>query len=317
MSDTIDYGYKEEPQKEIGGIEEFEDIKVMLLERAFPSKYIQGINKENEEQANEATLLGIEYEAKKPSFKQGGVVWKYCVIQRAGKSSTINEKVLIPNDNGMFDEPSYVYCGQIQQLPPMQIFETKWDQGLGGDPHGAIQQGTRSPVISRFLPPTFQPYDFQNKRKFTDIPIEEDSAIAIELRQKEQVRRNNWNSVIEGYNKFNELDALKVLEMSLAYRYCLGNISEDGIFKYIRPHKGMTFNIRRGPINSKYLDIQPFVYDKDIKKYIHFVSEVTAATPDTEYVADLIIATRAAAVAKRSQNKPKAQVAGLDEETTF
>jgi hypothetical protein len=295
----VGYGY-EDPQSygEVGGIEEAEPIKIMFLERTYPSKYMAELNERNMKNAEECTLLGIDFVPKAPSFKEGGVAWKYAVVQRQGSGEGINEKILVPNDHGMLDEPKYTYTGVIQQLPPNLIYEKRWDLGMGGNQQGTLYKNTQFPAPARFLPPVWPPYDFHNKRKYEDIPDSDTSIDAQECRQREKSRKEAWNGVIGFFNSLQELDALKILEMSIAYRYLIGNV-ENGSYKYIRPAKGLTMELRRGPVKNKYMDIEPYLYNKDTKLYEFFVDNVKAPDDTAVYIADMIVATREANIQKR------------------
>lgn len=301
MSEAIGYGYEAPPTGEIGGIEEFEPIKIMFLERSYPSKYLNELNEKNTKAAEECTLLGIDFVPKAPSFKEGGVMWKYAVVERRGTGEGLNEKTLLPTDEGLLEEPKYTYSGVIQQIPPAIMYEKKWDLGEGGNPAGTLYKQTIYPAPQRFLPPVWPPYDFTNRRKYQDIPDDDRSAEVMALRAQEQKRKSDWNAVITYFNSLDELEALKVLEMSISYRFLMG-FADNGGFKYVRPAKGLTMNLRRGKIDSRYLNLDAYIYNKDKKAYDFFVSDVTPPDEISEYVADMIIATQNAARQKRTSS---------------
>jgi hypothetical protein len=284
------YGYEPEEREESGGIREYEPIKIMLLERTYHPTHVKAIEEENQQKAEEATLLGLEFVPKKPSYKEGGVSWLYAVVQRTGAGDVCNEKVLLPNDDGTLEPPNYKYSGLINQLPPQLQYEKKWDMGVGGNLAGKLYKNTNYPFIQRFLPPVWPPYDFRNKRKYDDIPLDDHSEEVLDLRGREKKRNEEWKKVIDFYNALTEEQALHVLEMSLAYRFTLGK-REGEIFNYVKPAPGMTFTTRRGAVKSQYLDIDTFFYDKDTKLYNFFVNNVVEPDETSEYIASMIATT--------------------------
>jgi len=297
----MDYGF-EETTTEVGGINEFESIKLILLERDYPKKYLDELAKTNQENLEKAQVLGTDFVEKTPNFKSGGVVWKYAILSRGKGEKVPTEKIFLPNDEGHFDEPKFACYGQISQLPPQQIYEKKWYLGEGGDVHGAIDSNG-FPFIKRFLPRVFPAYDWNKRRSVTDIPDHEDTEDANTLRSVELLRKSQWNQVINKYETFTEEQALTVLEMSLSYRFLIGNRG-DIKYNYVRPAKGVSFGCRRGPIKNKYLEIQPWAYNKDTKRHDIFNAvESHEPTAMDEYAADMIIATRQASFAKRKKKE--------------
>jgi len=288
MSKSYGYNYKQ-TNKNIG-INEYEYVRVLFLERDFPTSYKEEISKAILEEQEQSMLLGKKVEGKKMSYKEGGIIWKYAIIKRSNNpnSSKVNHNVISFDNNGNLIEPDYTYRGVIYQAPPKKIFEKRINAVRGGDIDGALHRELDYPIIKNFLPPVFPPYDTINNRPFNKINENEMDSNVIDLRNKENKRQELWKQIIDDFEKLSEDEALDLLENTISYRFLLGYVSNNS-YVYVKPQKGLMFDIIRGPITSKYIDLLPFRYDKIENKYIYYTKNIIMPTDKSIELADVLI----------------------------
>lgn len=286
MSNVIDFEtFEFDAQATTGGtndgIANGEIVKCIILDFGYPSSYLASLKEENEKAKKDAEDMGLDFEEKKPSFKDGGIMAKVAVLERLDT----HEKVFRIGDNDEYVEPSYTCYTQISMVPPHVVFTKKWSS-FG---KGLINlKADGSLYIGNIIPSAFEAQDFATK---------------VVIEDKEQERLASWKSLIDSYTQMTELQAHQWLLKALAQRFLLSHKGEKG-FALLKPQTGVVFQARvRRKEGSRLFDLERFQWNGDRKQYDIFGSTSAYIDEESVDIASQIIGVRESNRLKRETAK--------------
>lgn len=280
--ESFDFDFDGGSTAKHGGIANGELVKCILLDFGYPSAYLKTLEEENKAAKQNADDLGLDFEEKKPSFKDGGIMAKVAITERLDS----HEKVFILNDKDEFVEPSYACYTQISMLPPTVIYKNGWSSFTKGLLN-VKQDG--SLYIGNITPSAYIAQDFETK--VLDVA-------------KEEERQKNWDSLIQMYTALPEDKALSWLLKSLASRFLLSHRGTNGQFALLKPQTGVVFEARvRRKENSRLFDLERFQWNKDKRQWDVFGKTEAFVDDESVDIATQIIGVREVSRLKRETEK--------------
>lgn len=298
-----------------------EIVDVMLLEHTYPSNYVTALNERNTKEKLEAEELGVSFVPNKPSYKDGGISWKYAVIRRARTGIEPDELVFKPSDTG-FIEPEYVCYGQLSHLMPLdQLRATSKNGTLYGD---LQREGGTETAIGGLpaIKPMFDSVKPSRDDSDKTVPVEQRMTADrvpkgqeeryASILQKESIRKQWWNNILKWWKGLTEEQAFKALNSWVSHRLLLCK-KVDTLFEYLEPEAGMIFRAQINRLDgSKYFNINTFSGWKTVngkwKRDIYSTCEVEKPTEEQKLVAQLLIKTKEEGIERRKQQMNKTTI---------
>lgn len=252
-----------------------------------PSQAYTGSNKLNQNELVDYMILDEQLTPKavktnpaNPTFKDGGLQINIAIIRRYPKGAHAPaEKCFLRDDAGNPKSPNFQVFANIVQWTPMQMLDfanldkrTEFRQKGGGDNLTSYGDSIM-PTIEDLLPSALPEHDYKNKIWADNIPTEKIGDCQT-LIAAEQARRNAWSNITSFWKDLSEQDALNNLRDAIARRYfmCYINDTRDNV-KYIQPVKGMLVRgIIRYDKTNKYISVEPFIWNRTLKRYDIFAS---------------------------------------------
>lgn len=280
--ETFDFEFDGGSPTEHNGIANGELVKCLLLDSGYPSAYLKALEEENKAAKQTAEDLGLDFEEKKPSFKDGGIMIKVAITERLGNQ----EKVFILNDKDEFVEPKYACYTQISMLPPTVIYKKQWSSFTKGLLN---VKADGSLYIGNITPSAYLAQDFETK------VLDE---------AKEAERQEAWDKLIAMYNSFTEEQALAWLLKSLAQRFLLSYRNSKGQFALLKPQIGVVFEAQvRRKEGSRLFDLQRFEWNKEKRQWDVFGKVEAFVDDESVDIATQIVGIREVNRIKREQEK--------------
>ncbi len=280
--ETFDFDFDGGSSVKHDGIANGELVKCIILDFGFPSAYLKALEEENKAAKQNADDLGLDFEEKKPCYKDGGIMAKVAIIERLDTQ----EKVFILNDKDEFVEPAYACYTQISMLPPSVIYKNQWSSFTKGLLN-VKQDG--SLYIGNITPSAYLAQDFETK--VLDVA-------------KEEERQKAWDALLKMYKELPEDKAAAWLLRSLASRFLLSHRGTNGQFALLKPQTGVVFEARvRRKDNSRLFDLERFQWNKDKRQWDVFGKTEAYVDDESVDIATQIIGVREVNRIKRETEK--------------
>ena len=280
--ETFDFDFAGGSTAEHDGITNGELVKCLLLDSGYPSAYLKALEKENKAAKQSAEDLGLDFEEKKPSFKDGGIMMKVAITERLDNQ----EKVFILDDKDEFVEPTYACYTQISMLPPSVIYDKGWSSFTKGLLN--IKQDG-SLFIGSITPSAFPAQNWETKEP--DV-------------EKEAERKQAWEKLIAMYNSFTEEQALQWLLKALSQRFLLSYRNNKDQFALLKPQIGVVFEAQvRRKEGSRLFDLQRFEWNKEKRQWDVFGKTGAFVDDESVDIATQLIGIREVNRIKREQEK--------------
>lgn len=255
-----DNQYSEQGKVNPNAIREGEIIDCILLEEGFPSGYVSQLAAENEKISKEYASVGAEYAPKKPSYRDGGIGWRFAVLNRNinvdAAGNTTFDPVWTPNNDGsMLFEPDYLASGWFTHPIPKHQWEAM-NQKTGnryGDMYargGDIdinKKNTSQPALVAMMPSVNPAKDFVNGSWISADQVPKGSEIQFaSLLDKERQRVAWWTKMMRDWELEGEEECRRWLNMMISRRLLLCHpVVDDNDrlthWDYLEPKVGMVF----------------------------------------------------------------------------
>lgn len=267
------------PPRESNSINNGELVRCLVLDFGHPTSYLKALAEENKTAKGQADSLGFDYEEKKPSFKDGGIMAKVAVVYRIDNKQPVFGTAKTPV------QPSYSCYSQITMLPPSVIYEKGWSSFTKGLMN-VKKDG--SFVIGGILPSAFPAIDWNTKQP--------DPA-------KEKERKSKWQEILEAYQEMTEEQAHLWLLRRLAQRFLFVSETSEH-HSLLKPTTGLVFEARvRKKDGSFMFDFERFQWDKETKQYVIYGNPFAYIDQESIEIATNIIAEREVQALQREHAK--------------
>lgn len=282
------------PTREYNTIADGELVRCLVLDFGYPTAYLKTLAEENKAAKEQAENLGLDFEEKKPSFKEGGVMAKVAIIYRFDKKEAVFGTGKTPV------QPDYSCYTQISMMPPTVIYKKMWSSFTKGLMN-VKKDGTF--WISSILPNTFEAKNWETGAL--------DPA-------KEEARQKEWDNIIRSYNELTEEEAHLWLLRKLSARFLFAVERPEG-YGIIKPTTGLVFEAKVRRKDKSYLfDLQRFEWDKDVKQYTVYGNPFAYIDEESVKLATQIIAEREIKALQREQAKAETQAKeAVEDEVPF
>lgn len=285
------------------GLQEGELVRCMIYAKDYPKVYLNHLGEINQENQKNAEVLGIDFTPMLPNHKDGGILWRYAVIARDKNTGILNNNVLIPSDNGLFDIPSYPISGQIEQLSPSIIIDKDLKPKMRGFKEGQCRNGL--PSLINILP---SPYMVKSKSGILakDYALDDFSEESVIARSDEKRRIEAWQKVLTKWMALSEDEAYETLNKSLAARYGIMRI-QGTVAEVVPIRLGTTFTAKISS-SSPYMNIDVFKTYQIENRWvtdIYTKFDSTEADEEDEYFASMINASFASHYKKKAKPDPE------------
>lgn len=289
------FGYSGERTSEYNSFNEGELVKCILLDYGYPTSYLKKLNEENEAIKEESKATDMYIPPKKPSYKEGGLEWKYAIIGRDKNTKIVNQKVFIETENGL-EVPKISCYGQLLCPVPRMIHEKNLFSFVKGGGNKVYSNGGCDLIY--LLPEATGHNDWSDLAK-------------TELEEE-------WNIIYEKWDALTEEECKTMLNNMFARRMLLCRVGNENKYEYLHPETGMIF---QGMIKfyTKYHSLVVIdKWDKVKKKFdMYSTFDVKDVTENSLALAKELIQLREENKLKREKEKELSKELEADDEPAF
>lgn len=282
-------------------------VKVLLLEEVMPPMYLKELQEENAAAKKKAEEEMAEYKEKSPSWKDGGIAWRFAVVQRNRLSGRPEELTFTRDLNDQIELiPGVNIFGMEFQRPPHRLEGRMQKKGGSVKP-----MADGKPKAKDYFPKTFPARDWNEGVTANNIPAGQEEKFKRLIAEEEQ-RKKAWAELIDRYNNTDPETCKEQLEIVMGRTLFLCHFNEKtGEYEYFKPQKGMRFQamVDRGKDGErKYFNLKLYDWSQsaDNKFRLTYYTDfnVEQPTEKTIALADALLSKHKDIVEARKKDTP-------------